>query len=318
MNPGRDGKREDWLSGSNAPTICAMAKDDFETIKALTIIALVSDDELMGKLVLKGGNALRLIHPSPVRQSLDLDFSIPEDLGPLEEARLLIERLLRGTFEAEGFAVFDITLKRVPDNVEADTLGDFWGGYMLQFKVLEREKFDRLSPKKRPLQAIELAFGGSRTFTVDISKHEYVEGKVPWEVDGYTVYVYSGLMIACEKVRAICQQMPEYREIVKSKSRRPRARDFFDIHHLVRYAGVTMATDEGWATLVKTFTAKRVPLRLIGRISSEREFHREDFASVKDTVDASYQLRDFDFYVDFLIEHLRPLQPSWEADPPVG
>jgi hypothetical protein len=35
-----------------------MADEQLERIKTLTIIALVSDDELMERLVLKGGNAL--------------------------------------------------------------------------------------------------------------------------------------------------------------------------------------------------------------------------------------------------------------------
>jgi predicted nucleotidyltransferase component of viral defense system len=294
-----------------------MAKDDFESIKTLTIIALVSDDDLMDKLVLKGGNALRLIHPMPVRQSLDLDFSLAEDFGPVDKVRSRIEALLQGTFEPKGYAVFDVSLTRAPDNVKEDTLGEFWGGYTLRFKVMEKNRYDRLDPKKRPLQAIELGPRGQRTFTVDISKHEHVEGKVRREVDGYTVYVYSGLMIACEKVRALCQQMPEYREIVKSTSRRPRARDFLDIYHLVEQAGVRLATDDGWTTLVKMFGAKRVPIHFIERISSERDYHREDFVSVKDTVDAGYPLRDFDFYVDFLVNHLQPLKARWEIEPPI-
>ena len=46
----------------------------FEEIRRITIIALFSDDELIDQLVLKGGNALRLIHKISSRTSLDLDF----------------------------------------------------------------------------------------------------------------------------------------------------------------------------------------------------------------------------------------------------
>ena len=49
-----------------------------------------------------------------------------------------------------------------------------------------------------------------RKYTIDISHHEFCEGKVKREVDDYTIYVYSLEMIAAEKLRAICQQMPEY------------------------------------------------------------------------------------------------------------
>jgi predicted nucleotidyltransferase component of viral defense system len=50
-----------------------------ERLKKLTIIAMVSDDYLMEKLVLKGGNALDLFYGISPRASLDLDFSMPDD-----------------------------------------------------------------------------------------------------------------------------------------------------------------------------------------------------------------------------------------------
>ncbi|MBX3387757.1 MAG: nucleotidyl transferase AbiEii/AbiGii toxin family protein [Phycisphaeraceae bacterium] len=55
--------------------------ETLDLIKRLTIIALVSDDSLLDRLVLKGGNAIRFTHSAPVRQSLDLDFSIDGSLG---------------------------------------------------------------------------------------------------------------------------------------------------------------------------------------------------------------------------------------------
>ncbi|MGA3084518.1 MAG: nucleotidyl transferase AbiEii/AbiGii toxin family protein [Thermodesulfobacteriota bacterium] len=48
-------------------------------IKQLTIIALFSDDFLMERLVLKGGNAIDLIYKISSRASIDLDFSIALD-----------------------------------------------------------------------------------------------------------------------------------------------------------------------------------------------------------------------------------------------
>ncbi len=47
-----------------------------ETIKMLTLRALVSDEELMYGLVLKGGNALELAYKITDRASKDVDFSI--------------------------------------------------------------------------------------------------------------------------------------------------------------------------------------------------------------------------------------------------
>jgi len=49
-----------------------------------------------------------------------------------------------------------------------------------------------------------------RIYTIDISRDEFCEGKVQRQFDDYIVYVYSLEMIAAEKLRAICQQMPGY------------------------------------------------------------------------------------------------------------
>ena len=135
-------------------------------------------------------------------------------------------------------------------------------------------------------------------------------------MDNHNVYVYSERMLVCEKIRAICQQMPEYRDIVKSQSAKPRARDFFDIHHMITNYGVDVSTDEFWHTLTSMFKAKKVPLSLLGRISKQREFHRDDFGSVRDTVAVSIKLREFDFYVNFLVERLALLEARWEVEPP--
>jgi len=56
-------------------TTCVSVHDT-DRIKRLIIAALVSDDELVGTLVLKGGNALSLAHKLESRASFDLDFSM--------------------------------------------------------------------------------------------------------------------------------------------------------------------------------------------------------------------------------------------------
>ncbi len=97
----------------------------------------MSDDELLDRLVLKGANALGLTGGPSVRRSLDVDFSIDgdlSDLGSLEDVRMRMERLLVETFRAESFEVFDVNLQRQPPNLREDLVGDFWGGYQLQFK----------------------------------------------------------------------------------------------------------------------------------------------------------------------------------------
>ncbi len=294
--------------------------ETLDRIKRLTIIALVSDDSLMDRLVLKGGNAIRFTHAVPVRQSLDLDFSIDGELGDLEATRALIGRLLKETFLAQGFAVLDVKLAKAPPNLREDVLGDFWGGFKLEFKVILKTDFDRLQadPQKLRTNSLPLGSGEQRAFVVDLSKHEYVVDKVAKEIDGYTVYMYSPLMIVCEKIRAICQQMPAYRKVVHSASARARARDFFDIHHLIQTEVIDLVSDGAWRILTGMFDAKRVPMRLIGSISAHRDFHREGFRAVKDTVVSGYPILEFDEYVDFVVELLKPLQARWEEESPLG
>ena len=59
-----------------------------EKIKKLVIIAMFSDDELMDRFVLKGGNALDLIHHVSTRASVDIDLSIADDFTPDERLAL--------------------------------------------------------------------------------------------------------------------------------------------------------------------------------------------------------------------------------------
>jgi len=60
------------------------------------------------------------------------------------------------------------------------------------------------------------------------------------------------------------------------------------------------------------FNAKRVPLKLIGDIGNYREFHRQDFDAVKDTMKPGIKLKDFDFYFDYTIRICEPLKSLWE------
>ncbi len=295
-------------------------RERIELVKRLTITSLVSRDELFDRLVLKGGNAIAHTGALPIRRSLDVDFSIDgslEELGSLDELQALFRRLLEGAFQARQLRVFDVVLEQRPRNLREDVLGDFWGGYQLAFKVLDQDTYDQLSDDDhRRRQAIAFGPSGRRRFTVDLSKHEYCDDKTLAEIDGYGVYVYSDRLFVCEKIRAICQQMPEYRKIVGSPSASPRARDFFDIHHVVTTLGVDMTSVEFWNVLEAVFAAKKVPTSLLGKISESREFHRDDFASVQSTVSSNLAILPFDEYVDFVVGQLSPLQARWIEHPP--
>src|SRR6202521_3965902 len=145
---------------------------DFATIRRLIITALFADEKLMERLVLKGGNALSLVYQISRRTSFDLDFSIENDFEDPEEARRLILRTLQDRFDSAGYVVFDFVLKPKPRLEEPDAM-PWWGGYELTFKVIEKQKHQRLQSRLEKLRTDALVVGPDqrRTFRVDLNKH---------------------------------------------------------------------------------------------------------------------------------------------------
>jgi predicted nucleotidyltransferase component of viral defense system len=276
-----------------------------EEIKKLVVIAMFSDDLLMERLVLKGGNALDLILRISSRASIDVDFSMQgdfQDETEREAIRRRVEKTLTQTFREAGYEVFDVKMEDEPEGLTAD-LADFWGGYGVEFKLIEKEKYDQLAGNVERLRRNALQFnpGASVKFTIDISKFEYTTGKEPQNLDGYRIYVYSPEMMVCEKLRAICQQMVEYGSVVKrNRTGGARARDFLDIYTIVVERRLDMCSDENRELLSHVFEAKRVPLSLLDLFPNYREFHRRDFPAVQATVKPGLKINDFDFYFDFV------------------
>jgi predicted nucleotidyltransferase component of viral defense system len=130
--------------------------------------------------------------------------------------------------------------------------------------------------------------------------------------EGFTIYVYTPEMIVFEKIRAICQQMEEYGIVVQNHGRSARARDFFDIYTILQHFEVDFTAQVNIHLIKCIFEAKRVPLQLISLIQNYREFHRPDFDSVKDTVKTDVELKDFDFYFDYIVEKCLSLKSIWE------
>jgi len=112
---------------------------DFAEIRRLTIVALFSDDVLFDELVLKGGNAISLIYGFGNRASLDLDFSIENDFTNLAETERRIFAALDKKFGEVGFSIFDKKFGRRPER-ERPAAGPRWGGYQLEFKLIEKSK----------------------------------------------------------------------------------------------------------------------------------------------------------------------------------
>src|SRR5713226_545291 len=271
------------------------------------MISMFSDDFLMQHFALKGGNALNLVHGLGSRTSLDVDLSMGGDFDNSEDAKQRIFRALKDRFDSQGYVLFDEKFMRRPAPAQPVD-NDWWGGYDVEFKVIEKEKFEALFKNLEKVRRDATVVGPSqqRTFRVQISKHEFCKGREEAEVDNYVVYVYTPSMIAIEKVRAICQQMPEYSLRAHPT---PRGRDFYDIHTVVREGGVNLASTDNLELARNIFAVKCVPLILIPRIPDQREFHRQDWPAVRDAVSGG--LEEFDFYFDFVVGQISRLKVLW-------
>ncbi len=280
---------------------------DFGEVRRLAIVALFSDDQLFEQIVLKGGNALNLVYGLSPRTSLDLDFSIETDFADLDDTRRRIFRALEERFSAAGFAVFDESFEPKPRVLGAGQ-EPWWGGYEVKFKLIEEAKYKALGGSIESIRRAAFVVGPAqqRKFSVDVSKFEYCEGKIEREMDSYTIYVYSPAMIVVEKLRAICQQMPEYP--LRSQPS-PRARDFYDIWRVIAETGLDLTAPEIIELARHIFAAKKVPLALLGKLGEQREVHRPDWPAVEAAVGET--LNGFDFYFDFVTERVAALRALW-------
>lgn len=286
---------------------------ELDKIKRLAIIAMFSDDEFLEQLVLKGGNAMDIVYRMEGRASTDLDFSMSKefrekDLKFIDDK---IKNVLEDIFYSEGYKVFDIKFVQRPKHRKVSSkINNFWGGYRIEFKVITKEKYDTFNGNLDDLrkQSIEFTEVQNRKFYIDISKFEYTKPKVEKELDAYTIYVYTPEMIAFEKLRAICQQTKEYGKIVNSKSQSARARDFYDIYLVIEKFNVDVSSNENKMLLKTIFKAKHVPLELIKKIRDYKEYHRPDFQAVKETVKYGTELKEYDYYFDYVLDKFSQLE----------
>lgn len=282
-----------------------MNSNELNKIKRLALQAVVSDDYLMETLVLKGGNAIDLIYKVAQRASLDLDFSMSGDFNQetLDGFEGRISSQLNRIFDDAGFYVFDVTFSERPSKLPDDLRG-MWGGYQILFKIVSKETLEKLGKDIEALQrsALQLGPGSTSKFSIEISRYEKCEPKEAKDIDGYTIFVYTPALLVIEKLRAICQQRSDYRSIISSATSKGRARDFFDICVLMDTFDIDLYSDENRQLLRDVFAVKKVPLEFLREIHQDRDFHRLDFPSVKNTVRPQTNLQSFDFYFDRVIE----------------
>lgn len=282
---------------------------DFAEIRRLIIVAVFSDDELFDHLVLKGGNALELVHRVIDRGSMDIDLSMPGDFEDLADTEGRIFRALRGRFDSAGYTVFDEKFGPRPRDLGPNK-PPTWGGYLVEFKLIPREQAVKMgyAIERMRREAHVLGPSSKKIFRIEISKYEFCIGKAEADVDGYTVYVYTPEMCVFEKLRAICQQMPEYKPTTGTK--RTRARDFYDIHATVDALDIDLSSPENLELCRNIFAAKDVSLSLISAIPESREAHRSGWDAVVASVVGD--VRDFDYYFDYVARVVvRKLKPLW-------
>jgi arsenate reductase-like glutaredoxin family protein len=270
----------------------------------------------MEQLVLKGGNALALVHGIGGRTSVDLDYSLGSDFEDIAATSDILKSCLEAEFRRHSLVVFDFECSAKPSTPRSGTPA-WWGGYLVTFKLLDRASYDAAKnlddARWRALES-SAGSGAKRTFKIDISKHEYTAPKMATEVQDFTVHVYTLEMIAAEKLRAICQQMSGY-ELISEKMKRARARDFYDIHAIVTGKAIDLAAEENMSLIREMFRAKQVPLQFLARISDESTlaFHEPGWASVRASARPDHEFRH---YFDFVASAVAELKSLWEVDPP--
>lgn len=281
---------------------------DVSEVRKRILIGLFSDDELLDRLVLKGGNALEVIHALADRATVDMDFSMEGRFEDVQDAWSRIERALQREFGRVGLVVFDLTVKEKP-SVRRPGAPTWWGGYLVHFKLVDRGVYSEFEGDLETIRRRAEVVGPEqkKTYKIDISVHEFCAAKERRELDYYTVYVYSLEMIVVEKLRAICQQMDSY-DVNSRKA--PRSRDFFDICYIMESQELDLTRQENVQLARNIFAAKEVPMKLLKDIDSYREFHRSDWESVELSISGS--VRPFDYYFDYVLDLVRSLELPWE------
>ena len=278
---------------------------DLDKIKKLTLRALMSDETLMHSLVLKGGNALHLVYEITNRGSIDIDFSVEREFTAQEfrDMPIYLDYILNRTFREENLHVFDVNFIEKP---KAGSIPE-WKGYLLEFKIISKDRLKELNEDIDSIRRNAIKVNNQSTkYVVDISAYEYVKSSTIKEIEGMILRVYTLEMILFEKVRALCQTMPEYKFIVNSAKPKHRARDIYDIYIIHKNSILTLDPVE----LKEIFKAKQVPLEFINNLENLREYNRENWETVRSSIPETDRenLKEYDYYFDQVIKIIEPFK----------
>ena len=281
-----------------------------EDVRRTVLKALFSDSAMYNHLVLKGGNALALVYGIGGRSSLDLDFSIPDDFSDVAAVAAGIERVLVDAFRVQGIEVIDFSFVPKPTR----SSNPWWGGYRVEFKLIPSSRVSELGndPVQLSRQAMTVSPGSQRRrYRVEISKFEFVDGSISQSVDDVIVRVYSPVLIAAEKLRALLQQHPDYPQIPDG-TKRSRSRDLYDIWVVCDHFALRLP--DHYTVVRAVFDAKRVKMGLLAQFENLEALHRADWADVENSV--SGEIESFEYYFSFVAEIARNLHAKWIVDAP--
>ncbi len=280
---------------------------DIDSVIETCLIAIYSNDVLNKKLYLKGGQALRIAYDQKTRLSADADFSMEVGIEEADPFFDLLRKSLYSEFSNKKFYLFDFKFTKKPKK-NKDGAPDFWRGWEVEFKLITKDKMgDPLDKQRR--EAIVPEGSESPTIRLDISEFEYCKSIEKIKVKSVEVKVYSQVLIVLEKLRAICQQHPDYK--LKSTTA-DRARDYYDIeriyYKIIQKNGKKDFLLECSKHLKKVFEAKGVDTQIIKSIFDESfvRLQAEGWEAVKATV--NMKTDNFDYYLETLRDITYELQ----------
>ena len=232
------------------------------------------------------------------------DFS-KEELSSIKER---LKNNFTDIFGEHGYTIFDFKFYEKPKK-QSPERATFWGGYSIEFKICKTENMGSLNIDALRRSAEVVAKKGGRIFSIDISKYEFCAPAEEEDLDGYTINIYTPAMIVCEKIRALCQQLPEY-VINNGKSKKPRPRDFYDIYTIMKASNMSFDQID-IVVFEEMFKIKKVDFSLLDIILSPEYYNytKGDLQSLIDTLPLDERANfDFDVCYDYVVKGIQLLR----------
>lgn len=281
-----------------------------DKIRNTIITSIFSNDDFLDILTLKGGIAMRLLDLTN-RESSDLDFSITEGKRLSKEIEgKQIEKQLNQSFEEIGYKVISLKFSDKPLKRKVIT-PPYWGGYQIEFSIISLDRFHDLNEKQKSnINAYgESIENGKKKIKIDLSFEEYTKPRIETQLNDYTIYLYSPIMIVYEKIRASCQQLPEY----KLGTEKARARDLYDIYTMLTHKKQIdlkneVFNEDNFYIIKKMFELKNVDFPLMLKLETIKHDLSSDYENnVLPQIPGNQETPSFDYLFSYNNEIFKDL-----------